>query len=343
MDQQSENLIDYSETTSASATLQYILPRDFVYLPIVGNKRQSYQRKDNGNGGGLPTDKPKFPCPNCPSVFSHKNNLYYHSKFECGQLPRFNCPYCSYRTKHVSNVRAHVRRKHPGHKVYAIDICKYPNFLLPYDQRHGDYNWTGDNVLPKTTTVTRTGDQHVQRFPCGNCNSVFSRKHNLQYHLKFECGQSPRFNCPYCAYRTRHPSNVRAHDSIVSKKRSQRFFDRGSIVDLRTVRKYSGIDSRQEYSSLQPDYFIQNRERFERYQRQKGGYPCHKCGNHFTWRNNLYNHLKFQCGQLPRFNCPYCSYRTKHASNVRSHIRRIHPHEKVYVVDVYSNYNDQKK
>ncbi|XP_043677893.1 longitudinals lacking protein, isoforms A/B/D/L isoform X14 [Vespula pensylvanica] len=83
-----------------------------------------------------------------------------------------------------------------------------PNFLLPYDQRHGDYNWTGDNVLPKTTTVTRTGDQHVQRFPCGNCNSVFSRKHNLQYHLKFECGQSPRFNCPYCAYRTRHPSNI---------------------------------------------------------------------------------------------------------------------------------------
>ncbi|KAL2738517.1 hypothetical protein V1477_011876 [Vespula maculifrons] len=78
-------------------------------------------------------------------------------------------------------------------------------------ERHGDYNWTGDNVLPKTTTVTRTGDQHVQRFPCGNCNSVFSRKHNLQYHLKFECGQSPRFNCPYCAYRTRHPSNVRAH------------------------------------------------------------------------------------------------------------------------------------
>ncbi|KAL2738516.1 hypothetical protein V1477_011875 [Vespula maculifrons] len=82
----------------------------------------------------------------------------------------------------------------------------------------------------------------------------------------------------------------------------------GSSVMKLLRRKNSGIDSRQEYSSLQPDYFIQNRERFERYQRQKGGYPCHKCGNHFTWRNNLYNHLKFQCGQLPRFNCPYCSY-----------------------------------
>ncbi|XP_014607754.1 PREDICTED: longitudinals lacking protein, isoform G-like isoform X42 [Polistes canadensis] len=109
---------------------EYILPGEFVYLPFVGtNNRRPYHRKDNNNttnsnSNGLSIDKPKFPCPNCTSVFSHKNNLYYHSKFECGQLPRFNCPYCPYRTKHVSNVRAHVRRKHPGHKVYAVDVCK---------------------------------------------------------------------------------------------------------------------------------------------------------------------------------------------------------------------------
>ncbi|XP_025270126.1 longitudinals lacking protein, isoforms A/B/D/L isoform X19 [Camponotus floridanus] len=68
--------------------------------------------------------------------------------------------------------------------------------------------------------------------------------------------------------------------------------------------------------------------------RQNKSYPCHKCGNVFTRKNNLYNHLKFQCGQLPRFNCPYCSYRTKHSSNVRSHVRRIHPDQRVYVLDM---------
>ncbi|XP_036145738.1 zinc finger protein 568-like [Monomorium pharaonis] len=72
-------------------------------------------------------------------------------------------------------------------------------------------------------------------------------------------------------------------------------------------------------------------------------YPCHKCGSAFTRKNNLYNHLKFQCGQLPRFNCPYCSYRTKHSSNVRSHIRRIHPNESVYVLDISSKQNYQSK
>lgn len=89
-------------------------------LPVATQRRRSYRKSSIATGG----EKRKFPCPSCPSVFSHKNNLYYHSKFECGQLPRFCCPYCPHRTRHVSNVRAHVRRKHPGNSVYAIDVCK---------------------------------------------------------------------------------------------------------------------------------------------------------------------------------------------------------------------------
>ncbi|OXU23501.1 hypothetical protein TSAR_003220, partial [Trichomalopsis sarcophagae] len=64
----------------------------------------------------------RFPCTDCPSVFSRKCNLYYHRKYECGQPPRFQCPYCQYRTRHQSNVRAHVRRIHAGREVYFIDL-----------------------------------------------------------------------------------------------------------------------------------------------------------------------------------------------------------------------------
>ncbi|XP_047360950.1 longitudinals lacking protein, isoforms N/O/W/X/Y-like isoform X28 [Vespa velutina] len=85
----------------------------------------------------------KFACPTCGRAYNRRANLRQHIKYECGQQPRFKCPY-------------------------------YPNFLLPYDQRHVNYNWTGDNVIPNTTTmtttatavVTRSADQHVQRFPC---------------------------------------------------------------------------------------------------------------------------------------------------------------------------------
>ncbi|KAK1123206.1 hypothetical protein K0M31_008839 [Melipona bicolor] len=98
---------------------EYLQPADFSYTSVIDRRHRSYQKA--GISANLYVEKQKFPCPTCSSVFSHKNNLYYHSKFECGQLPRFNCPYCVYRTKHVSNVRAHVRRKHPGNNVYAID------------------------------------------------------------------------------------------------------------------------------------------------------------------------------------------------------------------------------
>ncbi|XP_044008760.1 longitudinals lacking protein isoform X13 [Aphidius gifuensis] len=67
---------------------------------------------------------PKFPCEQCGCVFSRVHNLRYHIKFECMQPPRMNCPYCTYRTKHSSNVRAHVRKQHPGADVYVIDILK---------------------------------------------------------------------------------------------------------------------------------------------------------------------------------------------------------------------------
>lgn len=101
---------------------EYLQPAGFSYGSVMDRRRRSYQKA--GISANTYLEKQKFPCPTCSSVFSHKNNLYYHCKFECGQLPRFNCPYCVYRTKHVSNVRAHVRRKHPGNNVYAIDVCK---------------------------------------------------------------------------------------------------------------------------------------------------------------------------------------------------------------------------
>ncbi|OXU32156.1 hypothetical protein TSAR_012285 [Trichomalopsis sarcophagae] len=65
-----------------------------------------------------------------------------------------------------------------------------------------------------------------------------------------------------------------------------------------------------------------------------GRFQCPRCATTFTRKNNLHNHLKFQCGQQPRFNCPYCEYRTKHSPNVRTHVRRLHPNRAIYVVDI---------
>lgn len=52
-----------------------------------------------------------------------------------------------------------------------------------------------------------TGQSHK----CPNCPSCFSHHRNLTRHLKYECLQPPRFQCPHCHFRSKQTSNVLAH------------------------------------------------------------------------------------------------------------------------------------
>ena len=44
---------------------------------------------------------------------------------------------------------------------------------------------------------------------CDRCLRTFSLRGNLNYHLKYQCDQKPRFKCPYCDYSSKHASNLR--------------------------------------------------------------------------------------------------------------------------------------
>ncbi|KAL6264001.1 hypothetical protein P5V15_004082 [Pogonomyrmex californicus] len=59
---------------------------------------------------------------------------------------------------------------------------------------------------------------------------------------------------------------------------------------------------------------------------------CPKCDRYFTVKGNMTRHYKYECGKVPRFQCPYCEFRSKQTSNVRSHIRTRHPGQRVDVV-----------
>jgi len=56
-----------------------------------------------------------------------------------------------------------------------------------------------------------------------------------------------------------------------------------------------------------------------------GCYVCEKCGKSFKWMPNLRRHLRLECGKEPKHECPYCEYKAKQKSHLKTHIKGRHP------------------
>lgn len=56
----------------------------------------------------------------------------------------------------------------------------------------------------------------------------------------------------------------------------------------------------------------------------KMSYHCPRCNAGYTYKRTLMTHMKYDCGKLPRFKCPYCNKRDKCSSNIYKHVRIRH-------------------
>ncbi|CAD6201893.1 GSCOCG00002838001-RA-CDS [Cotesia congregata] len=127
----------------------------------------------------------------------------------------------------------------------------------------------------------------------------------MRKHLRFMCGQAPRFLCPYCNRCSNNSSNMYVHVRRAHKGRDVFLID--------------------AYDS----------SRHTRHKSPESKYPCGKCNSVFNRKTNLNFHVRWECGQPPRYKCPYCHLMSKKTTNIRIHIQRRHLGCEVYVDDVY--------
>ena len=55
-------------------------------------------------------------------------------------------------------------------------------------------------------------------FTCKTCGKIYRWKRTLQYHIRFECGKEPKFQCPYCPLRSKRKGNITAHIKYLHQK-----------------------------------------------------------------------------------------------------------------------------
>lgn len=58
--------------------------------------------------------------------------------------------------------------------------------------------------------------------------------------------------------------------------------------------------------------------------KQQDCYVCLACGNVYMHYSSLKRHMKEQCGQAPKYQCPYCPRRTSLRFNLSRHMRKKH-------------------
>lgn len=63
-------------------------------------------------------------------------------------------------------------------------------------------------------------------------------------------------------------------------------------------------------------------------------HTCSKCSKSYIHAWHLKRHTKFECGQEPKIQCPYCAARMKQRGHVYRHIRQCHRGQSVYVIDL---------
>lgn len=49
-------------------------------------------------------------------------------------------------------------------------------------------------------------------------------------------------------------------------------------------------------------------------------FSCAKCNRVYKHKNNLYRHVRFECGVNPQFQCPMCPFKAKQKDNLKSHM-----------------------
>lgn len=53
-------------------------------------------------------------------------------------------------------------------------------------------------------------------------------------------------------------------------------------------------------------------------------FSCLQCEKRYKNKYYLAQHVKHECGKVPRHRCPYCAMRTHRKYNLNKHIRNIH-------------------
>lgn len=88
--------------------------------------------------------------------------------------------------------------------------------LANIQERENVFGKSRKKILKENNTEVRVQFEHLdsaltELFICPKCTKTYRLKHSLTRHIKFECGQEPKYICNYCEKRFKHKYDLNVH------------------------------------------------------------------------------------------------------------------------------------
>ncbi|XP_017756887.1 PREDICTED: longitudinals lacking protein, isoforms A/B/D/L-like [Eufriesea mexicana] len=74
-----------------------------------------------------------------------------------------------------------------------------------------DFDYEEEKPLGSRRRRATAALRDIERHTCSRCSKSYIHAWHLKRHTKFECGQEPRVQCPYCAARMKQRGHVYRH------------------------------------------------------------------------------------------------------------------------------------
>ena len=221
---QEENEVENSEETYTEANLGTI--GENTSQPV--NEVQPEESTST-----VQESKVFFECPNkCGETFMNKEALSKHLKYICGEAKRYKCPHCDLCRKQYWQIVTHITQKHPSLEMYAIDLYNGTIVgLLGQKIKKKESEVKISNVAFETASESQSipncdskplenekaanNVKSTNKHICPACHRSYKYMRSLNVHLKFECGQGPRFKCPYCVTYSKYSRNIITHIKLL--------------------------------------------------------------------------------------------------------------------------------
>ncbi|KYN32052.1 hypothetical protein ALC56_13429, partial [Trachymyrmex septentrionalis] len=115
-------------------------------------------------------------CKDCGKIYKQRNALWRHFKYD-----EYRCCFCNSPYPTTSHLKSHLTRGCFMDPTFSIENRRSLNKM------------------------------ESRNYVCPKCSQGYKNKRTLDTHLRIACGREPKFQCPYCDLKSKHPPNIYTH------------------------------------------------------------------------------------------------------------------------------------